>query len=117
VHDLFLIDDDSVRLGNDLVVFGAGVAVFLILMLTELTSNTATAATFLPVIAAVDIDDIELLDFIEDFTERFPTYVDEYETLLTDNRIWKQRTVGIGVVTPERARATLKPGVAAGSPA
>ncbi len=46
-----------------------------------------------------------LLDFIEDFTERFPTYVDEYETLLTDNRIWKQRTVGIGVVTPERAKA------------
>jgi NADH-quinone oxidoreductase subunit D len=44
-----------------------------------------------------------LLDFIEDFTERFPRYVDEYETLLTDNRIWKQRTVGIGVVSPERA--------------
>jgi NADH-quinone oxidoreductase subunit D len=46
-----------------------------------------------------------LLDFIEDFTNRFPRYVDEYETLLTDNRIWKQRTVGIGVVTPERALA------------
>ena len=46
-----------------------------------------------------------MLDFIEDFTNRFPTYVDEYETLLTDNRIWKQRTVGIGVVTPERALA------------
>ncbi len=44
-----------------------------------------------------------LLDFIEDFTNRFPGLVDEYETLLTDNRIWKQRTVGIGVVTPERA--------------
>jgi NADH-quinone oxidoreductase subunit D len=44
-----------------------------------------------------------LLDFIDDFTKRFPHYVDEYETLLTDNRIWKQRTVGIGVVTPERA--------------
>ena len=44
-----------------------------------------------------------LLDFIEDFTERFPALVDEYETLLTDNRIWKQRTVGIGVVPPERA--------------
>ena len=44
-----------------------------------------------------------LLDFIWDFTERFPAYVDEYETLLTDNRIWKQRTVGIGVVNPERA--------------
>ena len=46
-----------------------------------------------------------LLDFIDDFTKRFPGYVDEYETLLTDNRIWKQRTVGIGVVTPERAMA------------
>jgi len=46
-----------------------------------------------------------LLDFIEDFTKRFPTYVDEYETLLTDNRIWKQRLVGIGVVSPERALA------------
>ena len=44
-----------------------------------------------------------LLDFIEDFTNRFPKYVDEYETLLTDNRIWKQRTVDIGIVTPERA--------------
>ena len=46
-----------------------------------------------------------VLDFIEDFTERFPKCVDEYETLLTDNRIWKQRTVGIGVVSPERAKA------------
>lgn len=44
-----------------------------------------------------------LLDFIDDFTQRFPKYVDEYETLLTDNRIWKQRLVGVGVVTPERA--------------
>jgi NADH-quinone oxidoreductase subunit D len=45
-----------------------------------------------------------LLDFIWDFTERFPAHVDEYETLLTDNRIWKQRTVDIGIVSPERAR-------------
>ncbi|MDP3797179.1 MAG: NADH-quinone oxidoreductase subunit D [Polaromonas sp.] len=44
-----------------------------------------------------------LLDFIDDFANKFPGYVDEYETLLTDNRIWKQRTVGIGVVSPERA--------------
>lgn len=44
-----------------------------------------------------------LLDFLDDFTTRFPKLVDEYETLLTDNRIWKQRLVGIGVVSPERA--------------
>lgn len=46
-----------------------------------------------------------LLDFIQDFIHRFPACVDEYETLLTDNRIWKQRTVDIGVVSPERAQA------------
>lgn len=46
-----------------------------------------------------------LLDFLEDFTKTFPKHVDEYETLLTDNRIWKQRTVGIGVMSPERAMA------------
>ena len=46
-----------------------------------------------------------LLDFIQDFTDRFPNCVDEYETLLTDNRIWKQRTVNIGVLSPERAMA------------
>jgi NADH-quinone oxidoreductase subunit D len=44
-----------------------------------------------------------MLDFIWDFTERFPKCVDEYETLLTNNRIWKQRTVGIGAVSAERA--------------
>src|SRR5437773_12273091 len=46
-----------------------------------------------------------VLDFIEDFTRRFPGYVDDYETLLTDTRIWKQRTVGIGTVSAERAIA------------
>ena len=44
-----------------------------------------------------------LLDFIDDFTQRFPACLAEYHTLLTDNRIWKQRTVNIGIVTPERA--------------
>ncbi len=44
-----------------------------------------------------------VLDFIEAFTDKFPGCIDEYETLLTDNRIWKQRTVNIAVVSPERA--------------
>jgi NADH-quinone oxidoreductase subunit D len=44
-----------------------------------------------------------LLDFIEAFARDVPGKIDEYETLLTDNRIWKQRTVNIGVVSPERA--------------
>ncbi|WP_395375518.1 NADH-quinone oxidoreductase subunit D [Marinicella sp. W31] len=46
-----------------------------------------------------------LLDFVEAFTDYFPARVAEYQTLLTENRIWKQRTVGIGVVSPEQAKA------------
>lgn len=46
-----------------------------------------------------------LLDFIWEFTERFPARIDEYENLLTNNRIWKQRTVNIGIISPERAIA------------
>ncbi|WP_291995179.1 NADH-quinone oxidoreductase subunit D [Candidatus Accumulibacter sp. ACC003] len=44
-----------------------------------------------------------LLDFLDDFSSRFPKLLDEYETLLTDNRIWKQRLVDVGIVSPERA--------------
>lgn len=44
-----------------------------------------------------------MLDYIDDFCVRFDGRLQEYHTLLTDNRIWKQRTVGIGVVTPEEA--------------
>ncbi|MDF3981277.1 NADH-quinone oxidoreductase subunit D [Luteibacter sp. PPL201] len=45
-----------------------------------------------------------MLDYLTEFTNDFPARVDEYESLLTNNRIWKQRTVGIGVVDPERAQ-------------
>lgn len=44
-----------------------------------------------------------MLDFIEAFVDYYPSAIDEYETLLTDNRIWKQRLVDVGIVTPERA--------------
>jgi NADH-quinone oxidoreductase subunit D len=46
-----------------------------------------------------------MLDYLEHFTGAFPDRVDEYETLLTDNRIWKQRTVDVGIVSPEQAYA------------
>jgi NADH-quinone oxidoreductase subunit D len=42
-----------------------------------------------------------LIDYIDAFTDYFPARVDEYEDLLTENRIWKQRTVDIGIVSPE----------------
>jgi len=46
-----------------------------------------------------------LLDFIEAFADDFPSKLEEYRTLLEENRIWKQRTVGVGVVSPEQAKA------------
>jgi NADH-quinone oxidoreductase subunit D len=46
-----------------------------------------------------------MLDYLTEFTNDFPARVDEYESLLTNNRIWKQRTVGIGVISPEQAQA------------
>ena len=46
-----------------------------------------------------------LLDYLDAFSNDFPSRIDEYETLLTDNRIWKQRTVGVGVISPEMAKA------------
>ena len=46
-----------------------------------------------------------LLDYIEHFCNDFPSKVDEYESLLTDNRIFKQRTVDIGVIDADRAIA------------
>jgi NADH-quinone oxidoreductase subunit D len=39
------------------------------------------------------------------WAERFPKFVDDLESLLTNNRIWKQRTVDIGVMTAEMALA------------
>lgn len=44
-----------------------------------------------------------LLDDIYAWCEQFPKVLDEIETLLTENRIFKQRNVDIGVVTQEEA--------------
>ncbi len=44
-----------------------------------------------------------LLDDIKAWAEQFPKFVDDMESLLTENRIFKQRTVDIGVVTREEA--------------
>jgi NADH-quinone oxidoreductase subunit D len=46
-----------------------------------------------------------LEDRIGEWVQGFPKFVDDLESLLTDNRIWKQRTVDIGVIGPEDALA------------
>ena len=44
-----------------------------------------------------------MVDDIAAWAARFPRVLDDVEGLLTENRIWKQRNVDIGVVTPEQA--------------
>jgi len=46
-----------------------------------------------------------LTDRIGEWAETFPKFIDDLEGLLTSNRIWKQRTVDIGIMTPEQALA------------
>ncbi|MBF0348394.1 MAG: NADH-quinone oxidoreductase subunit D [Magnetococcales bacterium] len=60
------------------------------------------AAYFRPGGVAKDLPE-GLVEKIRAFAEDFPSRIDEYETLLTNNRIWKQRLVGVGVVTAEAA--------------
>jgi NADH-quinone oxidoreductase subunit D len=44
-------------------------------------------------------------DDIDRFCDGFGKIIDDVETLVTNNRIWRQRTVDVGVVTPEQAQA------------
>ncbi len=68
----------------------------------EVSGARMHAAYFRPGGVTKDLPD-GLLDKIKAFTERFPGYVDEYETLLTENRIWKQRNVDISIVDEQAA--------------
>lgn len=45
----------------------------------------------------------EFLDSLYKFTEEFPERILEYETLIDQNRIWLQRTKGVGVISAEEA--------------
>ncbi|MBF8272720.1 MAG: NADH dehydrogenase subunit D [Magnetococcales bacterium] len=60
------------------------------------------AAYFRPGGVAKDLPE-GLAEKIRAFAEDFPAKIDEYESLLTNNRIWKQRLVDVGVVTAEQA--------------
>ncbi|BDG76378.1 NADH dehydrogenase I, D subunit [Wolbachia endosymbiont of Culex quinquefasciatus JHB] len=44
-----------------------------------------------------------LIEDIAKFIEQFPKYIDDVDELLTENRIWKQRTVGISEISIKQA--------------
>ena len=58
------------------------------------------AAYFRPGGVHQDLPDA-LLDDIEAWSHEFPKFMDDMHGLLTENRIFKQRNVDIGIVTPE----------------
>lgn len=58
---------------------------------------------FRPGGVAQDLPD-GLAEDIVQFTENLPKLLDDIESLLTENRIWKQRTVEIGVITERQAK-------------
>ncbi|MGN7612564.1 NADH-quinone oxidoreductase subunit D [Magnetococcales bacterium HHB-1] len=60
------------------------------------------AAYFRPGGVSKDLPD-GMAERISAFVDNFPAKIDEYETLLTENRIWKQRLVDIGVISAEEA--------------
>ena len=62
------------------------------------------AAYFRPGGVANDVTS-SLLEEIYSFTERFPKVVDDIENLVTNNRIFKQRTVDIGIIDSKDAIA------------
>jgi len=68
----------------------------------EVSGARMHAAYFRPGGVSKDLPD-GLLAKIKSFTDRFPGLVGEYETLLTENRIWKQRNVDIAIVDKQAA--------------
>ncbi|PVD27609.1 hypothetical protein C0Q70_12773 [Pomacea canaliculata] len=60
------------------------------------------AAYFRPGGVAIDLP-LGLLDDIHEFLSKFGQRLDEVDDLLTENRIWKARTIDIGVITAEEA--------------
>ncbi|WP_341823953.1 NADH-quinone oxidoreductase subunit D [Wolbachia endosymbiont (group A) of Udea olivalis] len=51
---------------------------------------------------AADVPE-DLIEDIAKFIEQFPKYIDDVDELLTENRIWKQRTVGISEISIKQA--------------
>uniref|UniRef100_R4FLV8 Complex I-49kD n=1 Tax=Rhodnius prolixus TaxID=13249 RepID=R4FLV8_RHOPR len=60
------------------------------------------AAYIRPGGVALDIP-LGLLEDIYDFITKFPERLDETEDMLTNNRIWKERTIDVGIVSAEDA--------------
>jgi NADH-quinone oxidoreductase subunit D len=110
--ELTRINNHLVWLGTQALDLGAMSVFFycfrereVLLDLFEMMSGARLMTSFIrPGGLMADLPDgwVELCD---SFLRTFPEHIVEYESLLTKNEIFKERTIGVGVITPEQAVA------------
>jgi len=74
-----------------------------ILDLTEMVTGARQTVSYVRIGGLRNDIQRDFIDKCREFTEIFPKRLEEYDTLIRENRIWLQRTVGIGVFSAEDA--------------
>jgi NADH dehydrogenase I D subunit len=75
----------------------------LVLDLTEMVTGARQTESYVRIGGVRNDVPRDFIDKCREFTEIFPKKLEEYDTMIRENRIWLKRTVGIGVMTPEDA--------------
>ena len=97
-------------LGSSVIDLGAATVIFyasrereLILDLLEMASGARQTVSYTRIGGVRNDVPRDFIDKCREFTELFPKRLEEYDTLIRENRIFLNRTVGIGVMTAEEA--------------
>jgi NADH-quinone oxidoreductase subunit D len=112
LNELTRINSHLVWLGTHALDMGA-MSVFLycfreredVLRLFEMVAGQRMMTSYFRIGGLALEPPIGFFDRVKKFAERFPSNVDEYENLLTNNPIWKGRTKGVARLTAEDAIA------------
>jgi NADH dehydrogenase I D subunit len=75
----------------------------LVLDLTEMVTGARQTVSYVRIGGVRNDIPADFIDKCREFTELFPKRLEEYDTMIRENRIWLKRTVGIGVMTAEEA--------------
>jgi NADH-quinone oxidoreductase subunit D len=112
LNELTRINSHLVWLGTHAIDIGA-MSVFLycfreredVLRIFEMVSGQRMMTSYFRVGGLALDAPLGFFEVVKKFADRFPSRVDEYESLLTENRIWKDRTRGVGQISTEDAIA------------
>jgi NADH dehydrogenase I D subunit len=75
----------------------------LVLDLTEMVTGARQTVSYVRIGGLRNDVPRDFIDKCREFTELFPKRLEDYDTMIRENRIWLQRTVGIGVFSAEEA--------------